>query len=382
MRIGIVTGEYPPMQGGVGAYTRILAHEIAQRDQEVFVFSSVQTQESDSAIHLTNTAKHWGMTSLLHIGRWAEQHHLDILNLQFQTAAYGMSPWIHFLPDLIGRIPVVTTFHDLRFPYLFPKAGALRTWIVRHLARASDGVITTNHEDYDKIGNLSTNRLIPIGSNILQSLPADFSPSIWREKMGVAPNDFVLAYFGLINQTKGLDSLLDAVSGLCKQGVPARLVLVGGGLGSSDPTNVTYSQSIQEQITRLGLTEIVHMTGYLEDEGAVGAYLTASDVVALPFLDGASYRRGSLMAAIHYGCTIVTTTPAVEIPEFCDGENMFLVPARDQVALQTKLEELYRQPALREQTKRSAGELAKQFAWSSIAQQYIAFFEHVLNKVA
>ncbi len=382
MRIGVVTGEYPPMQGGVGAYTRILADEIAQRDQEVFVFSSVQTQESDSAIHLTNTAKHWGMTSLLHIGRWTEQHHLDILNLQFQTAAYGMSPWIHFLPDMIRGIPVVTTFHDLRFPYLFPKAGQLRNWIVKHLARASDGVITTNHEDYAKVGNLSTNRLIPIGSNILQSLPADFNPSTWREKMGVAPNDFVLAYFGLINQTKGLDILLDAVSGLCKQGVPARLVLIGGGLGSSDPTNVTYAKSIQEQITRLGLTEIVHMTGYLEDEASVGAYLTASDVVALPFLDGASYRRGSLMAAIHYGCTIVTTIPAVEIPEFRDGENMFLIPSKDQVALQNKLEELYRRPALCEQTKRGVRELAKQFEWSSITQQYIAFFEHVLNKAA
>jgi glycosyltransferase involved in cell wall biosynthesis len=342
--------------------------------------SRVQTEESDSVIHLTNTAKHWGITSLLQIRQWAKQHHLDILNLQFQTAAYGMSPWIHFLPDLIRGTPVITTFHDLRYPYLFPKAGWLRNWIVSHPARASVGVITTNHEDHTIIGNLSTNRLIPIGSNILQSLPADFNPAIWREKMGAAPNDLVLAYFGLINQTKGLQVLLDAVSGLCKQGIPARLMLVGGGLGSSDPTNVTYAQNIQEQITRLGLTEIVHMTGYLEDEASVGAYLTASDVVALPFLDGASYRRGSLMAAIHYGCTIVTTTPAVDIPEFRHSENMFLVPAGDRAALQNQLLELYRQPDLREQTKSGARELAQQFEWSSIAQQYIAFFEHVLKK--
>jgi glycosyltransferase involved in cell wall biosynthesis len=382
MRIGIVTGEYPPMQGGVGAYTRILAHELARQTHEVLVFSSAQTCEADSAIDLTNTARSWGLATLFGITRWARHKHLDILNLQFQTAAYRMSPWIHFLPDLIHGIPVVTTFHDLRFPYLFPKAGQLRNWIVMRLARASEGVITTNHEDCANLGDENRKVLIPIGSNILQPLPKNFEPALWREKIGIATDDFVLAYFGLFNRTKGLDILLDSLRDLNKRGIPAHLVLVGGGLGNSDPTNAAFARSFQEQITRLGLSDVVHMTGYLDDESAVGSYLAASDVVVLPFLDGASYRRGSLVAAIHYGCTIVTTTPAVDVPEFRHGENMFLVPAGNRVGLQNTLLKLYHNPALRQQTRRGAYELAQRFEWSQIAQQYVTFFERILAEAA
>ena len=44
-------------------------------------------------------------------------------------------------------VPVVVTFHDLRVPYLFPKAGRLRPAAVTHLARAAAGVIATDPAD-------------------------------------------------------------------------------------------------------------------------------------------------------------------------------------------------------------------------------------------
>jgi glycosyltransferase involved in cell wall biosynthesis len=139
MRIGIVTGEYPPMEGGVGAYTRILARTLAQQGHEVFVFSSSQAREDHPEITLTNSVAHWGPGSLRALHRWSRSVQPDVVSLQFETAAYGMSPWIHFLPDVLRGVPVVTTFHDLLFPYLFPKAGRLRDWIVMRLARASAG---------------------------------------------------------------------------------------------------------------------------------------------------------------------------------------------------------------------------------------------------
>ena len=134
MRIGIVTGEYPPMQGGVGAYSHILAQTFAVQGHDVFVFSSDKTGENDPAIQLTNPVKRWRWGSLRAVKQWAQTQRLDVINLQYQTAAFGMSPWIHFLPDYLREIPFVTTFHDLLFPYLFPKAGPLRDWIVMRLA--------------------------------------------------------------------------------------------------------------------------------------------------------------------------------------------------------------------------------------------------------
>lgn len=379
MRIGIISGEYPPMQGGVGAYTQILARELAQQGHAISVLTNAQGQDKEPTIRLKNTITKWRFGSLNAIRDWAKNEQLEVINLQFQTAAYNMSPWIHFLPDVISSLPVVTTFHDLRFPYLFPKAGGLRKRIVKHLAEASNGVIATNHEDFEQLWYVANKSLIPIGSNILKSLPNDFDAEVWRAKSGAQNGDFLIAYFGLFNHTKGLLTLLTSLYELRQSGVPARLVLIGGGAGSSDPSNAAFINEMNQQIDALQLDAFIHRTGYLEDDAQVGAYLKAGDVVALPFLDGASYRRGSLMAAIHYGCAIVSTQPQTPIPTFFDGENIRLVTPDDSAALTDALKELYQSPVLREQLQQGAAQLAHDFDWSQIAQAYTHFFQQVIS---
>ncbi|MBZ0283545.1 MAG: glycosyltransferase [Anaerolineae bacterium] len=379
MRIGIVTGEYPPMQGGVGAYTQILARALSQQGQTISVLTNVQGQDKDPTIKLKNNIVKWNFGTLNTIHDWAKYEQLEVINLQFQTAAYNMSPWIHFLPDVISGVPVVTTFHDLRFPYLFPKAGGLRKRIVKHLAEVSDAIIATNHEDFEQLNYVSHKTLIPIGSNILKTVPLNFESNIWRAKAGAQADDFLIAYFGLFNHTKGLETLLTSFHNLHKSGIPARLIFVGGGAGSSDPSNATFINQMNQQIEQLKLNEYICRTGYLENDAEVGAYLTASDVVALPFLDGASYRRGSLMAAIHYGCPIVTTQPQTPISTFKDGENMRLVKSGDSVALTSALRELHESPELRKHLQHGAAKLANEFEWLHIAQAHIQFFQQVAS---
>ena len=108
------------MQGGIGAFTRILSGEIAAQEHELFVLIRAGTQSADPAVRLNANIHQWGIGSLRTARQWARDNRLDIVNIQYQTAAYSMSPYIHFLPEALHPIPVVTTFHDLRFPYLFP----------------------------------------------------------------------------------------------------------------------------------------------------------------------------------------------------------------------------------------------------------------------
>ncbi len=62
MRIGMITGEYPPMQGGIGAYTRILAGEMAAQGHEVFVLSRTGTTSNNPHVQLS--------ASIDQLGRW------------------------------------------------------------------------------------------------------------------------------------------------------------------------------------------------------------------------------------------------------------------------------------------------------------------------
>lgn len=371
MRIGLITGEYPPLQGGIGAYTDILSRQLRALGHDIFIFSTTATQSQTPEIHLTNVISRWSLRTNHLINQWANDNQLDILNLQFQTAAFGMSAWIHFLPNMTN-IPFITTFHDLRFPYLFPKAGRLRNWIVQHLAKSSDAIIVTNHEDLEQVQPLRT-KLIPIGSNILSSVHVD--KQAIRQSIGISMNDFVVTFFGFMNHTKGVDTLLLALAKLGQTDI--KLLMIGGKTGTADPSNQHYADKIETLIGDLALEEQVMWTGFVHED-KVSNYLQIADVVALPYQDGASFRRGSLMAAIQQNCAIITTIPQVPIPEFTE-QNMVIVPPDDAEALAQAINKLKHHPEQRERLRENIQHIQKRFDWNVIACDTASFFEHIIE---
>ncbi len=382
MRIGLITGEYPPMRGGIAAHCRTLAQHLTDVGHDVAIFSDAQAHSDDPRIPLQTLDGRWRWDSYRQVNDWARRERLDVLNLHFQTAAFQMSPFIHFLPDRIKAAPVITTFHDLRFPYLFPKAGPVRHWIVRRLARASAGVMATNHEDYAALEGLSRcAALIPIGSGISTTQSDDDQRRRWRERADADDNTLLIAYFGFINRSKGVEILLRAVRMLADAGLPIRLLMIGDRTGSSDPTNAAYAQEIDRQITELKLGSIVHWTGFVDDS-EVGACLAAADVTALPFLDGASYRRSSLMVALAQGCAVITTKPAVAIPTFRDQQNMMLVKPGNVPALAAALQVLHRDRDLCARLRSGAVALQSEFSWDRITAAHIDFYQRVIDRHA
>ena len=373
MRIGLITGEYPPMRGGVGDFTALLAQGLQTQGHTIQVFSTPPAQ-SQHGEAINTTIRRWNFRSLPTVQRWAKANGLDVLNLQYQTAAYRMSPWIHVLPRWVKAAPMITTFHDLRFPYLFPKAGLLRERVVMSLAYRSAGVITTNHEDYAKVKHLPNSIMIPLGSTIRPNLPQQYDAEAWRAKLGVPPETLLIGYFGFINHTKGVDTLLESFAALpTKQ--PVCLLMIGEHLGTADPTNKGYAAQIKHQIKNYGLADDILWTGDVSDVD-VNGWLRAVDVVVMPFRDGASYRRSSLMAAIQQGCAIVTTQPTVPISTFEHGENIWLVPPQNANALTQAFKSLS-DSALRKRLQTGAARLAHTFDPTARVQATLDFYAQV-----
>lgn len=372
MRIGFISGEFPPQRGGVGDYTRHLSQHLAKRGLAIHILSHREARSSDERIHLHPRINHWGGRALQQCRSWADELNLDFVHLQYQTAAYVMSPWVHFLPQAL-RPRTITTFHDLRAPYLFPKAGPLRKLSVCWLARSSAGIILTGPQDREALAPHPHSCVIPVGSNILAPLPADFDAAATRAQYGTDRDNFVLAHFGFAHESKGFTDLLAALSQLRQSGVPAILWFIGALLGDSDRQNRAALAQLQGEIERLALSPWVRMSGYLEED-QVRAALTAADVVVLPYRDGAAYHHGSLQAALHAGCAIVTTRPQSTATAFQDGVNLRLVPVDDAYALATVLRDLYLRPKQRETLQTGALALAAEFSWENIAQRHETFY--------
>ncbi len=391
MKIGLITGEYPPMQGGVGDFTRELARAMIDLGHD----AQVITQNGASSTEHTGIVVHravdsWGMKCWWEIAKVSRDNHLEILNVQYEPAAYSMRVGINFLPSAFVRrsikLPIITTFHDLLLPYLFPKAGSLRRTVVEYLARHSDAAIVTNAEDRSKLESygvaqdrlpISNLHVIPIGSNIDPSRLIDFDAQAARAQWKIQANEMLIGYFGFLSSSKGGEVLMRALKLLVDRNLPVKLILIGGRTGSNDPSNAEYAKQVDRLIDSLGLKDRVLATGYL-DPIDVSRTLMICDVLALPYQDGASLRRGSLLAAIAHGRAIVTTTPAFPIQGLIDAQAVLFVPPDDPTSLANAIERTLTDRELRNRLKRGASEAAKLYTWDRIAQQTIEVYRSVL----
>lgn len=392
MRIGIITGEYPPLEGGVGDFTRKLGAALHAGEHEIHILTTRMDDHqrspiAEAGITVYRDIYDWDRKAHKDITNWVSKLSLDVVNIQYQAAAYQMRGGINFYPRMQKRhlsTPIVVTYHDLLPPYLFPKAGPLRQWSVRQLAQYADGVIVTNGDDYTAITtamerSLPPTRLIPIGSNIAQQPPAGYNRAAWRAAHGIYPNDMLVGFFGFLNRGKGVETLIEALGQLVTGGLPAHLLFIGGRTGSSDSTNARYADEIDARIKEAGLSTHVQRTGFTTP-AEVSAALLAVDVCALPYRGGASLRHGTLHAALAHGNAIVTTTPQKETPQLQHGKNIMLVPPENATALTNALRLLWMEPRMRADIGQQAAQLSREFSWERIAARTAEFFRTLVRE--
>jgi glycosyltransferase involved in cell wall biosynthesis len=385
VRVLFITGEFPPMQGGVGDYTRELGLALSDLGCKVDVVAPTQARPVPGlTIHPIVERWDWRCWgTLLDLVRQCEP---DVVHIQYQAAAYAMHPAINFWPWRMrrmgaGRPRSVVTFHDLKVPYLFPKAGPARRHVIKELARRSDAAIATNREDFEALSAVLTTlpALIPIGSNITPVLPADFDRDTWRSRWGAGPGDLVLCFFGFINERKGVDTLLHALQALVSDPPTAgnvALVFIGGRTGASDPTNVAYLAQMDALIAQLGLEDRIQWTGFVPAE-EVTAGFEAADLCVLPYRDGVSLLHGTFHAALIHGVPIVTTKPRLPLPELIHGENVYLVAPGDAGALAAAIGQLAADEHLRQKLGAGARVLSEQFHWDTIAAETLALYRAI-----
>ena len=381
--------------GGVADYTAQLAEQLKARGCALQIITTavpgVRASEEISPI------PHWTPGSIRQITRVICGFRADIVHLQYQTAAFGLSWVANALPALLRaqgiRAPLITTFHDLRPPYLFPRAGRLRPLATHLLLGGSRMSIFTEPADLVRAHPRRPSFWIPIGAGVAADPQQVPSRSHARNRLGIDAETQVVAFFGFVNHSKGVEVLIRAAERLLHQARDIVVLFIGEGVGASDPTNRVTLREVEEEAARRGVARHMLHTGPLSS-AEVSCALAAADCAALPFSDGASLRRSSLLTCLAHGVPVVTTIPT-PTPTLAHGhliepfteqsgvalgeERMVLVPRGDDAELARRVAELLDDPARRDQLGEAGRALAARLSWPRIAEATLAVYAHALQ---
>jgi glycosyltransferase involved in cell wall biosynthesis len=145
------------------------------------------------------------------------------------------------------------------------------------------------------------------------------------------------------------------------------LLLLGSATGASDPTDRAAAAAVATRIEGLGTMAV--RTGWLPP-GELSAYLLAGDVALLPYGDGASARRGSLLACAAHGLPIVSTRPAGE-----EVAAYVSAVAADADHLAEAVLRVWRDPTA---LRGASSALAECMSWPRIADRHVEVYRRLL----
>lgn len=364
----MVCGTYLPDHCGVSDYTRRLVKELRTRNVEASVITTAGLYiGADPDVPAFALAEDWTVSAVKHLARKLQQRRPDLVHIQFPTWRYHGKWGVNVLPRYLHGLPVVTTLHEY---CMAPPGGRAKQLLSVFYSRKA---IVTQEEDWRLLARwFSSDRLstIPIGSNIDVTADATSGRNILASLAGESAK-LTLLFFGFVRPGKGLETLFQALSLLPSSS--ARLLIV-----APDP-DPAYGKSLEEMALQLGIAERIFSTGYLSD-AEVSSIMQAVDGAVLPFEDGATSRRGSLLAALAHGLPVLTTRSERTPASFVHKVNMLLSPVDDAKALAANIRLLLECPALKADISHGAELLSADYAWAHIAQQTHQVYKDVLGR--
>lgn len=136
------------------------------------------------------------------------------------------------------------------------------------------------------------------------------------------PSDKVVLFFGYVREYKGLDVLLDAVP-LVLGRHRVRVLVVGEFYNNE--------QAYRDQVSRLGLEQIVHFHADYVPNEEVGMFFSAADVLALPYKSAT--QSGIIQIAYNFRRPVIATDVGGLGEVVRDGVTGYIRPPDDPAAL-------------------------------------------------
>ena len=260
VKIGLVVGASQEVHCGVRDYTERLAEAL----RGIGIDAKVLAPEN------------WGLRDGLAFIRALRAERPDIVHLQYPSIGHRRSLLPHGLGCAgIARRSLVTLHEHSALPRVQRAANAL-------FRATFDRMIFPTVFEARRFGAPAVVPVIPIGSNV-------------PVHPGKPPRDDRVLYFGQIRPAKGIEVFIELARRSAAAGEPTRFQVIG----SAPPRWMGYLRALQAAAP--ATIEWVLDARFAD----VGEAMATARAAYLPFPDGASLRRGTLIAALANGLPVV-----------------------------------------------------------------------------
>lgn len=357
MRWHILTGEYPPQEGGVADYTQLVARGLAAAGDAVDVWAPVPADARDPAgVVVHALPDHFGARSLSALTRGlrdgAEPHRVLV---QYVPHAFGWKgsnvPFCLWLRSRT-RDAVWVMFHEVAFP------------IARHQRLAQNGLGVVTRGMAALVASAAERAFvsIPAWEPLVRKAAAPATPVEWmpvpsaipvdadaraiaavRERHGVGRA--VVGHFGTFGRL--IQPLLAEILPRVVGETSAHVLLIGRGSDAVAQAFGDRHPSLRARVTAAGAL----------DGRAVSHHVAACDLMLQPYPDGVSSRRTSVMVALSHGRPVVTTSGALTERLWHEAGGVTACPVGDAGAVVRACARLLAAPSDLERAGRDASAL-------------------------
>ncbi|MEB3299707.1 MAG: glycosyltransferase [Candidatus Sericytochromatia bacterium] len=379
--------------GGQNVYVREVARSLAERQVDVDVFTRGRTctrpevHDLGPARVIRLPAGPTGFISRNNLFRYLPEFLENVESYARWSGSryeavhtnYWLSGWVGLQLAERWAVPHVHTNHSLglvkyQSELALPPHARHRIRVETQIVAGSNRTIATSpqerdilHRSYQAEGRVS---IVPCGVDQRIFKPRNRKES--RMALGLPRDVPLLAYAGRFDPGKGIDTLIEALAILNRQG-PCHLVLAGG-FDPEGPDAAEFSRIVR-RVEELDLTGRTTFLGRVEPRHLATVY-SAADLCVIP----SHYESFGLVAIESMGCGTPVVASRVGGLQYAvqEGETGFLVPPRDPEAFARSCARVIADPVLRQRlSARGVQRVHHAFTWEAVAAQLDALYRKV-----
>ncbi len=301
---------------------------------------------------------------------------VDVVCLQHEFGIYGGDNGNYILTLLRNlHMPIVSTLHTL-MPNPQPKIKI----IIETIGRLSDRLIVMSHqaktllkEDY----GIPAQKVNVIHHGI-PDVPF-IDPNFFKDQFGVEGKDVILT-FGLINPSKGIETMIDALPKIVKKHPNVTYIILGATHPNVKKENgESYRYSLQIRARELGVEDHVIFYNRFVELEELCEFLGAADIYVTPYINKEQIVSGTLAYALGTGKAIIST-PYWYAEEILNDGKGIIVPFKNPENLADQILNLLDNEIERHTMRKKAYIFSRDMIWKEVARNYIEVFAEVVEK--